>query len=157
MSAPILLSRRLVMDEQTARRMAIAVLRYTLTTTRAIMVVGVLVVVGGVFIANGDVLTGVLLFACLAVAAGLTPLRARSLAKVLTARGFQPGGTLVLDYSEVGWTVTAPGFSAYHRYEEITRARTLSDAVLFQLSTSKMLIVLPREVVAGELAARAAK
>jgi hypothetical protein len=135
----------------TARQMARSIAFYRLTRPTFYGAIGLEVLAAILFAAAGSNTWGLVALVAALVSVGLLFLQVPTLARALTARGFQPGTTLAVDWRPDTFTITAPAHSSTHQRAEVRHFAVQGEAALLRLRAARMLIVLPAQLVPPEV------
>lgn len=134
-------------DETTAARLARAAVRDRLVRPPFWIPIVVELAVAAAFVATGHPGWALVV----AVVAASLPVvlltSSRSLTTALRRRAFRPGTVLAVDWAAEEFTVSSGADSTVYRYADVAAARVVGDAVVVRLRRSRVLLLLPAELV----------
>jgi hypothetical protein len=136
--------------EDTARRMARLAVRYRFTRPEYLVVVGIEVVLGVLFLVTGPQWLGGVFLAAVALLLMIIPVQLRRLDQSLRARGFAPGTTVAVDFYPDRFVVTTPTAHVTHPLGDVRTRLVTPDGVALKMRTANILVLLPVELVAPE-------
>lgn len=140
-------------DPGCARRLATAAVRYQLTRPAVVVLVGLEVVFGLVAAISGSWVLGLGLIVA-AAAIGVTPLLTRGkVAAALEGSGYRPGSTVTTDWYDENFVITTDLAHATHFYRDVRSVRRLGRSVGIRMQTTRLLLLLPTELVPDDFGA----
>jgi hypothetical protein len=115
----------------------------------------VLEVLCGVFLLGaGHRGSGIVVLVVAALGPAVLLLQTPRLGRAMQYRGYRPGTTMSIDWEPRSFTLATPDASSTQSYDQVASARAVGRAVVLRMRGSRMLLVVPAELVPGEVRPR---